>query len=280
MNNTHENHADDRIVAAMLTGKARIVAMIGSPIAHAKSPAIFNRWFADHNMAALMTPMDIPADDLGAFFRFLRGWTNCNGAVVTAPHKQACLELVDSATQRAALLQAVNVVTRNADGSLIGDNVDGDGFVRAMQSKGHDPASGPALIFGCGGAGAAIALALSNAKARRLQLYDTDNNRMRRLASLLADNTGASISCGEPDALESYDLIVNATTVGLLDDAQICPLETISPGAVIADIVSSGSLTAWLRAARARGNPVMTGEDMAQGQFALLASRTGFDMQL
>ncbi len=264
----------------MLTGKARVVAMIGSPIAHAKSPAIFNSWFADHDIAALMTPMDIPADDLGAFFRFLRGWGNCNGAVVTAPHKQACLDLVDSATQRAALLQAVNVVTRNEDGSLSGDNVDGDGFVRAMRSKDHDPASGAALIFGCGGAGAAIALALANAGAMQVQLFDTDDDRMRRLAALLADNTKASISCGKPNALEDYHLIVNATTVGLHDSSQICPLETASPGAVIADIVSSGSLTAWLRAARAHGNPIMTGEDMAQGQFALLASRTGFDMQL
>ncbi|MEO4040640.1 hypothetical protein AAFN47_03430 [Hoeflea sp. CAU 1731] len=280
MNNIHENQTDDGTTAAMLTGKARVVAMIGSPIAHAKSPAIFNSWFAKHNMAALMTPMDIPADDLGAFFRFLRGWSNCNGAVVTAPHKQTCLELVDSATQRARLLQAVNVVTRNADGSLTGDNVDGDGFVRAMQSKGHDPASGAVLIFGCGGAGAAIALALTNAGAMQVQLFDTDDDRMRRLALLLTNNSTASISCGKPDSITDYHLIVNATTVGLHDDSRICPLETASPGAVVADIVSSGSLTAWLRAARARGNPIMTGEDMAQGQFDLLASRTGFDMQL
>ncbi len=264
----------------MLTGKARVVAMIGSPIAHAKSPAIFNSWFADHNMAAVMTPMDIPADDLGAFFRFLRGWTNCNGAVVTAPHKQACLDLVDQATQRAALLQAVNVVTRNEDGSLTGDNVDGDGFVRAMISKGHDPASGEAMIFGCGGAGGAIALALTDAGARQLRLYDTDEDRMRRLASLLSENTGASVFCGRPDALDAYNLIVNATDIGLLDDTQIFPLDTASSDALIADIVSSGRLTSWLRAARARGNPIMTGEDMARGQFALLALRTGFDVQL
>ena len=262
------------------TAGATLLAMIGSPIAHAHLPATFNRRFAEEGIDAVMAPFDVEPAALAAFFEALRGWTNCRGCVVTAPHKVAAAGLVDVVSNRARQVGAVNVVIREADGRLVGDNVDGSGFVAGMRCSGVDPAGLRTIVFGCGGAGAAIALALAEAAAGSIHLVDPDAGRVQRLYDGLATHRGVAVITGAPDSLAGYDVVINATGIGLDGKSLVYPLDTVRSDALVADVLSMPGHTPWLRAAQARGCRIQSGSAMAEGQFAPIAERFGLELDL
>jgi shikimate dehydrogenase len=133
----------------LITATTTLVVMVGSPIAQAKSPGNFNRWFAERGLDLTMLPIDLQHTALPAFIATLRGWQNLRGCVVTVPYKQAVVGLLDQVTERAALLGAVNVIRREADGRLLGDNVDGAGFIGARRAHGFEPAGARARATRC-----------------------------------------------------------------------------------------------------------------------------------
>ena len=144
----------------MIRGSTELVAIVGSPIAQVKSPENFNTWFASNGCDLAMLPIDLQETALEAFVGSLRGWQNLRGCVVTVPYKQALANRVDGLSERAAALGSVNVIRRERDGRLLGDNVDGAGFLGAAHKHGFEPAGKRALVIGCGGVGSAIAGAL------------------------------------------------------------------------------------------------------------------------
>lgn len=263
----------------MIKGSTRLVAIIGSPVVQVKSPENFNNAFAQAGSDVAMIAMDIPSDGVDAFLSLARTWQNLDGFVVTIPHKQAIASGVDSVTQRAALLGAVNVVRRGADGQLIGDMVDGLGFVRAAESHGFTPNGREALVIGCGGAGSAIAHALCESGVSVLAICDPDAQRVGRLASALAaefPQISIATEIGDPSR---YDLVANATPLGMragdplpLSEQAIALLK---PTAHVADVVTSPEVTPFLAAARARGLSIQTGPEMARAQLGVLGAFMG-----
>ncbi|MGX1100528.1 shikimate dehydrogenase family protein [Amorphus sp. MBR-141] len=268
----------DRILAP--TAAATVVAMIGSPVAHAHLPGTFNRRFAEEGMNAVMAPLDVAPERLGDFFAALRGWSNCRGCVVTAPHKRAAVDLVDEASAGASGLEAVNVVVREADGRLVGDNVDGEGFVHGLGQR-HFTAPGKrAIVFGCGGAGSSIALSLADAGIGALHLVDVDPSRAEALAAFIASRHGVSLETGPPVSLADSDLVVNATAIGLDGTSMVHSLDTVRADALVADVLAVAELTPWLRRAQERGCAIQSGSAMAEGQFGLIAERFGLRLDL
>ncbi|MGX1305679.1 shikimate dehydrogenase [Amorphus suaedae] len=262
------------------TAAATVIAMIGSPIAHAHLPGTFNRRFAEEGMNSVMTPLDVAPERLADFFAALRGWSNCRGCVVTAPHKRAAVDLVDVASERARGLDAVNLVVREAGGRLVGDNVDGAGFVQGLGQRRFAVAGKRAIVFGCGGAGSSIALSLAEAGIGLLHLVDVDAARADALATFVASLGRVSPFAGVPASLEPYDLVVNATAIGLDGVSTVHSLETVRPDALVADVLAVPELTPWLRQAQERGCAIQPGSAMAEGQFGLIAERFGIALDL
>ena len=112
-------------------------------------------------------------DDYPDVFRALFRLSNLRGALVTMPHKVATVELVDELTPTARIAGACNAVLRRADGTLLGDQFDGAGFVRGLRRKGARLAGARAIISGCGGVGSAIAASLAAEGVTELALSDT-----------------------------------------------------------------------------------------------------------
>ena len=268
----------DRIFAP--TAAATVIAMIGSPIAHAHLPGTFNRRFAEEGVNAVMAPLDVAPERLADFFSALRGWANCRGCVVTAPHKRGALAFVDEASPRASGLDAVNVVVREADGRLVGDNVDGAGFVHGLGRQDFSVSGRRAIVFGCGGAGSSIALALAEAGTGALRLVDVDAARAEALATFVTSQIDVPVATGTPDSLQPFDLVVNATAIGLDGTSLVHSLETVRPDALVADVLAVADLTPWLRQARERGCAIQPGSAMAEGQFGLIAERFGIPLDL
>lgn len=134
-----------------------------------------------------MLPIDLHEAALATFAGTLRGWQNLRGCVVTVPYKQALASRLDGLSERAAALGSVNVIRRERDGRLLGDNVDGAGFLGAARKHGFEPAGKRALVIGCGGVGSAIAYALGEAGIASITLSDPSTARMGAVCELLGN---------------------------------------------------------------------------------------------
>lgn len=265
----------------MVGGATQLVAIVGSPIAQVKSPVNFNTWFQDNGLDLTMIPIDVRADAIRAFLDCLRGWQNMRGCVITVPYKQVVTQYLDHLSARATLLRSVNVIRREADGTLLGDNVDGEGFLTAARQQGFEPHGQRALVLGAGGVGSAIACSLCEAGLSELVLTDLDSGRARGLADVL-HNAFPAVRIGLAyRSLAGFALVANASPLGMratdelpLPDAM---LETLTPGCLVADVVTSPAVTPFLQQAQARGALIQTGPQMARAQMGNLGAFMGVE---
>lgn len=255
----------------MISGTTELLAIVGSPIAQVKSPQNFNAWFARHGKNASMIPIDLERESLDAFVRTLRAWRNLRGCVITVPYKQEIAARIDMLSERAHALACVNVIRREADGTLAGDIVDGDGFLKAARQHGFSPRGARALVIGAGGAGSAIAWALCEHGATALTLVDLDASRTQRLRALLRARFPAVDTGTQVDSLAAFDLVVNASPAGMPDN-DVLPLTehrlaTLRATTLVADVVTTTDITRFLAIARRTGCRIQTGAEMALAQF-------------
>jgi shikimate dehydrogenase len=268
-----------RLVHYMISGTTELLAIVGSPISQVKSPENFNAWFARHHKNASMIPIDLDRDSLDDFVNVLRGWRNLRGCVVTVPYKHELAKRVDGLSERARALACVNVIRREADGTLVGDMVDGDGFINAVRRHRFEPRGAHALIVGAGGAGSAIAWSLCEHGVASLTLTDLDAGRAQRLGALLATHFPAAATSLQFDSLEPFDLVVNASPAGMpgndaLPIAQSA-FATLRAGTLAADVVTSPEITRFLALAHGAGCRIQTGAEMAMAQFGNLGAFMG-----
>lgn len=269
----------------MITGATHILAMIGSPVRHVHLPAYFNRYFMGAQIDCHMIAMDVHPSALVSCAGLARGWQNLIGCVVTMPHKQAITKHIDVLSPRARALGSANVVRREKDGRLIGDMMDGLGFLAAAERNGFRAKGQRALVVGAGAAGSAIAYALCEAGVAELAIIDVAADRTIWLTSLLQRRfPGTTLSSGS-ESLSGFDLIVNATPVGMVGNSgtslPIELLHTLPRAALVADLVTAPQWTELLAFASAKGCKVQFGAEMACAQVGLLGAAMGlsFDLQ-
>ncbi|MGA7817954.1 shikimate dehydrogenase family protein, partial [Caballeronia sp.] len=121
----------------MISGKTTLIAHLGFPTESFKSPMIYNPWFDQNGIDAVVVPMGVKPDDYVQFLPSLFRLSNIRGALVTMPHKVTTMELVDEVTPTASIAGACNAILKRADGTLLGDQFDGAGFVRGVERKGR-----------------------------------------------------------------------------------------------------------------------------------------------
>jgi shikimate dehydrogenase len=250
----------------MISGKTRLLALIGHPVEHSLSPAMHNASFAADGLDFVyvcldVDPGDLPAAVKGAAALKLRGFN------VTMPHKRAMIPLVDELDEGARISGAVNTVVIE-DSMLRGYNTDGGGMVMACREAGIELRDRRVLILGAGGAAAAIALAFGGEGAGELHIA----NRHLENALVLRDKLrGAGLKKVEAhpyeplgDAAHGAEVIVNATPLGMKDgDSLPLQVEYLDEGMTVCDAVyRPGRETAQVREASERGARVVTGERM------------------
>ena len=248
-----------------------LVGLIGSHIGGSLSPALHEDAFAMAGMVGHYHLMDVAErpdrlEDLLAAVRTAR----FAGVNITFPFKEAVIPLLDSVSDEATEIGAVNTVVIDKDGRTTGYNTDRSGFRSAFrETLGADCVRDkPVLLLGAGGAGRAVAFALMDLGARLLQIHDRDTARAKSLCRDLAARLGAGrceLAC-EPTATAG---IVNATPVGMRGYPGM-PLDPglVQPGQFVADVIYTPLETEFLRAARARGARVMGGAGMCVHQAA------------
>lgn len=247
----------------MISGKTTLIAHLGYPTENFKAPLIYNPWFDKKGIDAVVMPMGVLADDYQALLPLLFRMTNIRGALVTMPHKVTTTSLVDEMTPTARIAGACNAILKREDGTLLGDQFDGAGFVRGVQRKGRELKGARVLVLGSGGVGSAIAASLAGAGVADMALFDTATQSVEALADRLREHYPAlRVSTGSKDPA-GFDLIVNATPLGMKDgDPVPFDIERIAPTTFVGEVVMKSEYTPLLRAAKDKGCPVQVGTDM------------------
>ena len=247
-----------------------LAGVIGSPIAHSRSPALHGYWLQRYGLNGFYIPMDVAQADLGRVLQTLplMGFVGLN---VTIPHKETVLALADIVTDRAALIGAANTLIFRKDGSIHADNTDGAGFIANLrQNAPHwQPQAGPAAVFGAGGAARAVIAALIEVGVPEIRLA----NRTRARAEALRADFGAKVVVHDwvqaGNMLEAVATVVNTTALGMVGKPDFrVPLDALDRHAVVTDLVYTPLKTALLIEAEELGCTVVDGLGMLLHQAA------------
>jgi len=261
----------------MINGNTEIIAHIGYPTHSFKSPMIYNPYFEQAGINAVVVPMGCQAPDYPAFLKSVFTLTNIRGALITMPHKVTTVALLDEVTATVKVAGACNAVKRTSDGRLVGDMFDGAGFVRGVQRKGLNLQGARVLVVGSGGVGCAIAASLAGAGIAAISLFDVNTASAEALGQRLKQNySGIDVNTGSNDPA-GFDLVVNATPMGMSEgDPLPMDVSRLSPETFVGEVVMRSEITAFLAAAQARGCRVQVGADMLFEQIPAYLEYFGF----
>ena len=161
----------------ILTGTARLAGVMGWPVAHSRSPRIHGYWLEEKGIDGAYLPLAVRPEALDAALDALPalGFRGCN---LTAPHKEAALARMNSLSETARRIGAVNTVTVGEGGALRGDNTDGYGFISHLRQEapGWEPTA-PVAVLGAGGAARAVVDALAAAGVPEIRLLNRSADR-------------------------------------------------------------------------------------------------------
>lgn len=257
-------------VSLQIDGETRLFPIIGHPIGQVKSPASLSGIMAGRGFNGMVVPADIRPADLEAWLAQAGVVRNCDGIVVTVPHKASCLAFCTRVTARARASGAVNIMIRDGD-DWVGDATDGQGYLDGIAAAGFDVAGKPALLVGTGGAGSAIAYEILARGASELALHDIDTARRDSLIARLNEAFPGKARIGSTDP-RGFALVANATPLGMREGDPL-PVQTehLTAEQFVADVVTRPAIPPLIAQAQARGCATMPGSGMFNAQAVLLA---------
>lgn len=259
-----------------INGKTSLLGIIADPVAQVAAPGLINTELLRRGQLGefVLVPFWVEADGLAEVIAGLRRTRNFRGAVITMPHKQAVLPLLD---ERSAAVQeqgACNAIHRSDDGRLHGEILDGAGLVHSLQRGGHQISGQRVLLLGAGGAARSIAFAMARAGASAVGIRNRTPAHALQLATAVSAAQPLCKVSTVPHDLPltgSWDIVINATPLGLRPTDRLPMAEDqLREGLLVVDIVISPLPTAFLRAAQSRGCRTHTGRQMLEAQKILL----------
>jgi shikimate dehydrogenase len=257
----------------------RQVALLGKPLRRRHSQVMHDAAFDAAGIDARYVLMELEPDEVEPAVRAARGpdWL---GLGVTAPYKRVVATLVDEVEEDAERIGAVNNVARTDDGRLVGFNTDAPGFRAAVElTMGRPLAGTEVVVAGAGGAAHAVVFACLQGGVGQVTIGNRTASAADELAQRFAGvGDGSVVAVGLDDpafagALQSADLAVNATTVGMIDTGATIDVDVMAAGATVFDLVYVPPETPLLRAARARGLRAANGSEMLIQQAAIAFER-------
>ena len=257
----------------MITGKTRLLAVIGAPIGHSLSPIIQNAALHAAGLDYVYTALPVRADALASAVRGLRD-AGIAGFNVTIPFKTEIIPLLDALSEDARRIHAVNTVVIE-DGRMVGHNTDVAGFLAGFAERGIALTGKNAVLIGAGGAARAALWGLLRSGVRSVVIGVRNAAKGTALAAdFAADGDVRAVSFDDTAwiaACSDADLVVQTTPLGMTPHTEAMPpvdAAVINPSAVVYDLIYTPAETRFLREARARGCETINGETMLVAQGA------------
>lgn len=267
-----------------IDGHTRLLGLIGTPVGHSGSPAMYNYSFEKLGINYAYLAFDVPVEKVGAFIDTMHT-LNMRGANVTMPDKQAVMPYMDELSPAARIVGAVNTIV-NDDGRLTGHMTDGEGFVRNLKEHGVDVDGKKMVVIGAGGAATAIQVQSALDGAREIAIFNIKDAFFTR-----AQETAQKIKAEKPDCavqvcdladtallareIATAEILVNATLSGMApheDTTAIPDPSVFREDLVVCDAVYNPKETRMMREAREAGvKTIVSGSGMLlwQGAAAL-----------
>jgi len=252
-------------------GVTAIYALLGDPVEHSPSPAIYQAAFRDLGLDATFVSRVVTGSELAAVMREVAA---TGGGNVTLPHKLLAAAALDAPSSSVLRTGACNCFWSGPDGSLCGDNTDVGGLLTAVhrleRSCDLRLRGARCLVLGAGGAARAVLAALSEGGAAAAEILNRTPEKAHGIAAEVELGEMAILVLGgSGDVMGPYDLVVNATSLGLCPTDPL-PADLSGFGAAAAlDVVYGVGGTPWVRHARALGLPAADGLDMLVAQAEL-----------
>ena len=257
-----------------ITGHTGLLALIGSPVGHSGSPAMYNYSFEKLGLDYAYVAFDIKEDQVKDYISAMK-LLNMKGGNVTMPDKTEAAKYMDELSPAAQIIGAINTIV-NEDGKLVGHITDGEGFVNNLKDHGIDVKGKKISVAGGGGAATAIQVQCALDGAREITIFNKKDAFFERTLA-----TAEKIRHAVPgivvnvydiddiakmtEEIKDSDIFANATIVGMkpLDDQSVVKdLSAFRPGLVVADAVYNPIETKMLREAKAAGCTCVGGKGM------------------
>ena len=245
-----------------------LTGVMGWPVAHTRSPAIHNHWIAQYSLKGAYVQLPVQPQNLEAAIRGLPalGFAGCN---ITVPHKVNAMQLMDTLHPAARRVAAINTVVVQADGSLLGMNNDGYGYIQSLRDAQPDwrGDAGPALVMGAGGAARAIVVALLDEGVPEVRLCNRTQEKAQALKDAFGDRVTVVPWADRNSAMAGVRLLVNTTTQGMHGQPALdVALDDLPAEALVSDAIYIPLETPLLAAARQRGHQTVNGLGMLLNQ--------------
>lgn len=257
----------------MTSSSTKTYGLIGYPVKHSLSPLMHNAAFSHLKMDAEYRLFEVKAQELGDFVGSL-SQKNISGLNVTIPHKEKVIPLLDSISEEAKLIGAVNTI-KVSDNRLEGFNTDGEGFLKHLTADlGFEAQGKDICIIGAGGASKAVSVYLSRAKPGSISFYDIDKSKSSELVDHLKENF-KNVEFRISDSVEGLNikdcsLLVNATPIGMKEaDPCIVEQDLLHKDILVYDLVYNPGETKLLKIAKSKGAKVSNGLGMLLYQGAI-----------
>ena len=239
----------------------RTFAVIGDPINHSLSPPMHNAAFHQTGMDCTYIAYRVPRGELAVGLDSLRA-AGIEGFNVTIPHKVDIMTYLDSVSEECSLVGAANLV-RDRDGRRRGFNTDMDGFLRPLLSRDIGLSGCRVLLLGAGGAARAAVFGLASKGISHIHVCNRDVQKARKLAAQCSEMGISSGSGPLPSYVEGgFDLVVNATSVGMNGGPSPADMSRIPPDTVAYDMVYKPMRTSFLVQAAGAGASIIPGWEM------------------
>ncbi len=262
-----------------ITGKTKLLGVIGNPIEHSLSPVMHNAAIANLNVDYIYLPFPIKAPDLK---NALAGFTaiNLQGFSITIPHKQTIIPLLSEISDIAQSVGAVNTVWRTNKG-WSGTNTDVTGFITPLKAYNWDWSQTTAVILGNGGAARAVVVGCYQLGCKSIHIVGRNMEKLKQFQqswsnSPLPITTNIHSWDKLPELISQADLLVNSTPIGMYPQIDESPvdIETIKrlpKNAIAYDLIYTPNPTQFLKYAKQQGAIAIDGLEMLvqQGAAAL-----------
>ena len=256
-------------IDSRVTGKTRLLGLIGNPVEHSISPRLHNSLSMLLGLDLMYVPFRVDKESLEVLVKALKA-VDFVGFNVTIPYKRDIMKFIDDNTKEAILMGSVNTV-KKIEGRLYGYNTDGEGFLRAFKEEAGTGFKGKKVVMiGAGGVARPIAVKIAMDGAEKISIVNRTTERSVELAEVVNENVAEIVQVYNLEdktlkmACEESDIIINTTSVGMIPDIDRSPIENIDyfNGQIVYDVVYNPIKTKFLADAESKGCKVINGLGM------------------
>lgn len=255
----------------MIDINTKILGLMGYPLAHSLSPRLHNYYIKEHDLNYIYLPFEVKQENFADAVAGLKA-INFRGVNITIPYKEKIIDYLDSISEQAQHIGAVNTVV-NENGCLSGYNTDAPGFIRMLKEDGgFDIEEKKAVIIGAGGASKAVGFALCKNGIKEILLLNRTPARANELVEIWQEiypdvimNYGGLKDDSYKEIFKKFHLIIDTTPVGMAPETDVKPV--ISPqylhsDLLIVDLVYNPLETVLIREAKKLGARTLNGMSM------------------